>query len=212
MEAEFWHKLWESNNIGFHNKEVNKLFLKNFIQLDINKKSRVFIPLCGKTVDIKWLLDNSYSVVGAELNENAIIELFNYLKLEPTIKTVGSLTLYSATNIDIYVGDIFELDKSILGNVDIIYDRGAIVALPFEMRERYTSFLVSITENTPQLVICYEYNQNLMDGPPFSVKESQLKDYYSEYYDFKRMEAIKPKAFSALEMSETVWYLSNKSI
>lgn len=212
MEAEFWHKLWESNNIGFHNKEVNKLFLKNFIQLDINKESRVFIPLCGKTVDIKWLLDHSYSVVGAELNENAIIELFNYLKLEPTIKTIGSLTLYSSTKIDIYVGDIFELDKSILGNVDIIYDRGAIVALPSAMRERYTSFLASITENTPQLVICYEYNQNLMDGPPFSVKESQLKDYYSEYYDFKLMAAIKPKAFSELEMSETVWYLSSNSI
>lgn len=212
MNIDFWHKLWEKNEIGWHNEEVNKLFLKNFPQLALKKNSRVFIPLCGKTVDIEWLLDNDYSVVGIELNENAIKELFNYLKLNPTIKTVGPLTLYSAKNIDIFVGDIFELEKSTLGKVDTIYDRGAIVALPTEMRKKYTSLLVDITENAPQLIISYEYDQKLMEGPPFSVKESQLKDYYNDYYNLKLMETIKPKVFEELDMSETVWTLSRKNI
>ena len=212
MEAEFWHKLWDTNEIGFHNEKVNELFLKNFPHLELKKNSRIFIPLCGKTVDIKWLLDNDYNVVGVELNETAIKELFNYLKLEAAIETIGSLTLYSAANINIYVGDIFKLDKSTLGKVDLIYDRGAIVALPSKMRKKYTSLLVDITKYAQQLIISYEYDQNLMKGPPFSVNESLLKDYYSNYYDFRLMEVIPPKAFVKFEISETVWNLSHKSI
>ncbi len=211
MDAEFWHKLWDSNEIGFHNKDVNELFLNNFSKLNFKKNSRVFIPLCGKTVDIKWLLDNSYSVVAIELNENAIKELFSSLQLETSIKKMGSLTLYSAKNIDIFVGDIFELNQSILGKVDIIYDRGAIVALPTTMRQEYTSLLVNITQNTPQLIISYEYDQNLMEGPPFSVKESQLKEYYSDFYNLELMESIKPKVFTTLDISETVWLLNPKN-
>jgi thiopurine S-methyltransferase len=211
MDVDFWHKLWETNDIGWHNEDVNKLFLKNFPQLELRNNSRIFIPLCGKTVDIKWLLDNGYSVVGIELNENAIKALFTSLNLKPTIKNVGSLTLYSSENIDIFVGDIFTLDKSILGKVDAVYDRGAIVALPTEMRKKYTSLLVKIADNAPLLIISFEYDQNLMQGPPFSVKESQLKDYYNDYYNFKLMETIKPKAFEKLDMSETVWLLSPKN-
>ena len=211
MEAEFWHKLWDTNNIGFHNEEVNKLFLNNFPKLDLKRNSKVFIPLCGKTVDIKWLLNNGFCVIGVELNENAIKELFSYLKLEASVKTIGSFTLYSSTNIDIYVGDIFELDKIILGKIDFIYDRGAIVALPDEMRKKYTSLLVSITANAPQLLISYEYDQNLMKGPPFSVKEIHLKDYYGAYYNIEPMEIIKSNGFTKFDISEAVWNLSPKN-
>lgn len=208
MQADFWHKLWDTNEIGWHNNEVNELLLRNLSRLELKKNSRIFIPLCGKTVDIKWFIDNDYSIVGVELNEKAIKELFKYLKLEPTIKRVDSFTLYTAKNIDIYVGDIFELNTMILGKVDIIYDRGGIVALPVQMRKRYTALLVSITESAPQLVISYEYDQNLMEGPPFSVKESQLKDYYSNHYNLDLMETIKPEVFKGLDISETVWNLN----
>lgn len=208
MDAEFWHKLWDTNNIGFHNKEVNQLFLENFPKLELKKNTRIFIPLCGKTVDIKYLLDNGYRVVGIELNENAVKELFSSLRIEASITTIGSLLLYSAKNIDIFVGDIFELNKLTLGKVDIIYDRGAIVALPSEIRKNYTLLLVSITNNAPQLIITYEYEQNLMEGPPFSVKESQLKAYYNDYYNLRLLEVVKPKAFNKLDISEAVWSLS----
>jgi thiopurine S-methyltransferase len=208
MDAEFWHKLWDTNNIGFHNKEVNQLFLENFPKLELKKNTRIFIPLCGKTVDIKYLLDNGYRVVGIELNENAVKELFSSLRIEASITTIGSLLLFSAENIDIFVGDIFELNKLTLGKVDIIYDRGAIVALPSEIRKNYTLLLVSITNNAPQLIITYEYEQNLMEGPPFSVKESQLKAYYNDYYNLRLLEVVKPKAFNKLDISEAVWSLS----
>ena len=208
MDVDFWHNLWDNNNIGFHNKDVNKLFLRNFYKLELKKNSKVFIPLCGKTVDIKWLLDNQYRVVGIELNENAIKQLFTYLKLIPTVRVIGSLLAYSAENIDIFVGDIFNLNKSILGKVDAIYDRGAIVALPEKMRKDYISLLIDITDDVPQLVITFEYNQNLMKGPPFSVGENQLKDYYKNNYSIKILESIKPYEFKQLDGYEIVWLLT----
>ena len=212
MKAEFWHRLWDRNEIGFHNEYVNKLFLENFPKLELKKHSRIFIPLCGKTVDIKWLLDNNYKVVGIELNEKAVNELFNYLKLKPTVKKVNNLILYSALNIDIFLGDIFQLDIKILDKIDMIYDRGAIVALPSEMRKNYTSHLINITEAALQLIITYEYNQNIMKGPPFSVEESQLKNYYNDYYNFKLLELIKPIGSEKLNISEKIWLLSPNNI
>lgn len=208
MDAEFWHNLWDKNNIGFHLEDVHKLFLNNFNHLGLKKNSRVFIPLCGKTVDIKWLLDNGYRVVGVELNESAIKELFIFLNINPKIKEVGSLVLYSAENIDIFVGDIFKLNKTTLGKVDATYDRGAIVALPSEMRENYTSLLIDITEKAPQLIITFEYKQNLMEGPPFSVGKKQLKDYYGNDYDVKSLEFIRPKEFEELDGYEIIWMLN----
>lgn len=212
MKADFWHNLWETNDIGFHMEDVNNFLLKFFPLLKLEKNSRVFIPLCGKSVDIKWLLDKGYKVVGVELNEDAIKELFSSLRMEASVKKIGSLTLYHAENIDIFVGDIFELDKTRLGNVDAIYDRGAIVALPSEMREKYTSLLINITDNAPQLTICFDYEQSLMQGPPFSVKETLLKDYYLDSYNLKLLDSQRFIPFQEINAVETVWLLTPKNI
>ena len=139
---------------------------------------------------------------------NLDTELFIYLNLNPTIRKVGSLIVYSSENIDIFVGDIFKLTKSILAKVDAVFDRGAIVALPSEMRKNYTSLLIGITDEAPQLVITFEYNQNLMKGPPFSVGENQLKDYYKSSYSIKTLESTRPIEFKELNGYEIVWLLS----
>ena len=38
----------------------------------------------------------------------------------------------------VFVGDFFDLTNSLLGAVDAIYDRAALVALPPDMRQAYT--------------------------------------------------------------------------
>ena len=103
--------------------------------------------MCCKTRDIAWLLTNGYCVAGAELSKIAIVQLFAELGVEPKISSVGKLEHYSATNIDIFVGDIFDLSSNLLGPVDAIYDRPALVALPLEMRKQYTKHLMQITNN-----------------------------------------------------------------
>ena len=182
MQADFWHQKWDKNEIGFHEAEANKLLRQSIHYLQLMMGARVFLPLCGKTRDIHWLLAQGYRVAGAELSAVAIDALFNDLKLSPTIEKRGELVHYSADRIDIFVGDIFALDQHLLGTVDAIYDRAALVALPENMRREYTQHIISISRLAKQLVITFEYDQQLRQGPPFSIGRALMEQYYQSTY------------------------------
>lgn len=209
MEASFWHQKWERGEIAFHESEANQFIVEHFEKLNLPKDSRVFLPLCGKTRDFAWLLAHGYRVVGAELSELAINELFKELGLVPEISKVGELARYSANNIDILVGDIFAMSAETLGSISAIYDRAALVALPAGIREQYTSHLISISDAAPQLLITYEYNQQLIGGPPFSISEDEVRQHYGATYQLKSVESknvaggLKGKVAS----TETAWLL-----
>jgi thiopurine S-methyltransferase len=208
MEANFWHQKWERGEIGFHKSEANPLLIQHFEKLDLAQGSRVFLPLCGKTHDFAWLLACGYRVAGAELSELAIKELFNDLGVEPSISRMGELDLYRAKNIDIWVGDIFDVSAEILGLVDAIYDPAALVAMPGSRREQYTPHLMKITDAAPQLLICYEYNQQLMEGPPFSVHAEEAKHHYAEAYQLQPVESRDVVGgLKGVGAIETVWLL-----
>ncbi|MBZ0112639.1 MAG: thiopurine S-methyltransferase [Thermoanaerobaculia bacterium] len=190
MDTDFWHQKWKAREIGFHQTEANPLLIKWFKELALEQGNRVFLPLCGKTLDIAWLLSNGYRVAGAELSETAIEELFLDLGLEFEITIVGNLKHYVGQDIDIFVGDIFDLSASILGTVDAIYDRAALVALPEVMRRQYSSHLMQITNRAPQLVICLEYDQDLMAGPPFSISATEFSRHYRGVYQLSLLESV----------------------
>jgi thiopurine S-methyltransferase len=190
MEPDFWLQKWQLKDIAFHQKAANPLLVSCFGQLELAADSRVFLPLCGKTPDIGWLLANGYRVAGAELSDIAVSELFVELGLTPKISNNGKLKRYTAANIDIFVGDIFDLTKATLGTIDAVYDRAALVALPEPMRSAYAMHLIELTERAPQLVICFEYEQALVAGPPFSVDEEILKTLYAEDYQLRCIASI----------------------
>ncbi len=209
MEPQFWHDRWAKNEIGFHKSEANPFLLKYFHELALSKGSRVFVPLCGKTLDIPWLLSEGYRVAGAELSTVAIEQLFAELGVTPTITRAGGLDKYSADNLDLFVGDIFHLSKQRLGPVDAIYDRAALVALPPDMRARYTAHLRELTDHAPQLLICYEYDQRVMDGPPFSISSEEVLHHYQHRYTVRLIASIDvPGGFKGkCAATEHVWLL-----
>ncbi len=178
MDADFWHERWETNNIAFHEGAANALLVKFFRELSLPKGSRVFVPLCGKTRDIGWLLSGGYRVAGSELSETAVRQLFVDLETEPEVSQSGPLKHYRAEDIDIFCGDIFDISADRLGSVSAVYDRAALVALPEGMRTRYTAHLKKITGHVPQLLITLEYDQALMEGPPFSIDSEEVHRHY----------------------------------
>ncbi len=211
MDANFWLQKWEKNEIAFHNRESHPMLVKYFNMLSPLENSRVFLPLCGKTLDIAWLLSQGYRIAGAELSKIAIEQLFLELGVKPNVLEVGEFAHYNAQNIDLFVGDIFHLSREILGPVDAIYDRAALVALPGDVRDRYTSHLMEITSQAPQLLICYEYDQSLMGGPPFSICAEMVNQYYGDRYRLTLLESTDvPKAFKGkCSARENVWLLGN---
>ena len=209
MDASFWHQRWENNEIGFHESEANSLLVEYFDALSLLEGSRVFLPLCGKTLDIAWLLSKGCRVVGAELSKVAIEQLFEGLGLEPNIVKIDNVFHYSTKNIDIYVGDIFELSQANIGPVDAVYDRAALVALPEDVRRKYTSHIVDITKAAQQILLTFEYDQHLMDGPPFSISDKEVAQHYSKYYELKRLtrRAVAGGLKGTLSAVESVWFL-----
>jgi len=63
------------------------------------------------------------------------------------------------------------------------------VALPSAMREHYAQQLRKITHNVKQLLVCFEYDQNEMAGPPFAVSEDEVRAHYAAHYELRVLQA-----------------------
>ena len=182
MNPKFWHQKWQNSELGFHLLQVHPLLQRHLDELALKAGQTVFVPLCGKTLDIGYLLEQGYQVIGAELSDKAVTELFSSLNRPPLITPWQGGNRYQHRDLTIFQGDIFLLQPDDIGVPDTIYDRAALIALPEAMRERYARHLLTLTDKAPQLLITLEYDQQEMDGPPFSVGELQVKALYGADY------------------------------
>ena len=196
MQKEFWHDRWENRQIGFHQDESNPYLDKYWPSADQTKIQRVFVPLCGKSLDLIWLSDNGFEVIGVELSQIAVEEFFRDNDLQYKVRMVDKLKFYETENISIICGDFFDLTKDVLGMVSYVFDRASQIAMPEHMRDAYCSHLSAITENARLFVITMEYDQDAMQGPPFSVSEDEINKHYFSGYEINRLET-----FDLLEVS-----------
>ncbi|MBY6210735.1 thiopurine S-methyltransferase [Microbulbifer agarilyticus] len=187
MEHKFWLDKWHKNEIGFHNPDAHPLLVEYLDALELSAGARVFLPLCGKTLDIACLLQHGYRVVGAELSELAIQQLFAQLGAEPQVTKVGNAKLYSAGQLEVFVGDFFELTRDALGFIDAVYDRAALVALPETMRTAYAAHLIALTEGADQLLLAIDYDQSQLPGPPFCVDAAEVHRLYDSAYKTEQL-------------------------
>ena len=58
-----WHSRWESNKIGWHADQVNQNLIDYFSKLNLVDGDKIFVPLCGKSVDMFYLLKRGLKVV-----------------------------------------------------------------------------------------------------------------------------------------------------
>ncbi|MDH0719415.1 thiopurine S-methyltransferase [Acinetobacter junii] len=207
MKHEFWHDKWQKNEIGFHLNQPHSLLVKYIDSLNLEKNNRIFLPLCGKSLDIHWLLAQGYHLIGIDLSPIAIEELMAELAIPFTERKLEKLTHYHHPQIDLFVGDFFELTSSNIGKIDAIYDRAALVALPEEMRTDYAQHLMQISNQATQLLISFEYDQSVMAGPPFSIPPQQLKDYYSKQYQLQLLDSQTELLKGKVDAEEKIWLL-----
>jgi len=210
MDTEYWHNKWQADDIGFHQADGNPLLQTYFKELSLPVGSRVFVPLCGKTRDIDWLLSQGYRIAAAELSELAVQQLFADLRLEPATTATRGLKHYSAPDLDIFVGDIFQLTREMLDGVDAVVDRAALVALPEEMRVRYVRHVTDITGQARQLLVTFEYDQSQMPGPPFSISNEEISRHYENSYRISPLASVDVagKLKGKCVADENVWLLT----
>jgi thiopurine S-methyltransferase len=188
MQAEFWQQRWDSGQIGFNQAQANS-FLKEFWPtLNLQAGARVLVPLCGKSLDMTWLAAQGYAVVGVELSQKAVESYFAEHSLEPQVSQRGTFMVYSVADVEIWCGDFFALGAEDIGYCDALYDRAALIALPEAMRERYAAHLGSLMPaSSVGLLITLDYDQEKMDGPPFSVPAQWVSEHLSADWDVREL-------------------------
>ena len=177
-----WESRWQEGRIGFHLPEVNPYLIRHYREFLKNSPENVFVPLCGKTLDLPWLANIAKKVVGVELVSKAVEEFFTENKIFRSIQSAGKLQLFKSDTIDIFKGDFFDLTQEHTGFFEAIYDRGSIVALDSPERQKYAEHLLSfLVPGGRLLLITLEYEQDQMSGPPFSVPDKEIEMLFSQY-------------------------------
>lgn len=212
MEENFWLDRWKKNQIGFHKAEANPLLVRNFSALRLAAGSRVFVPLCGKSLDVHWLLAQGHRVAAAELSRIAVEQLFAELGVPPQVTALGALNRFEAERIVVFQGSIFDLTRDQLGPVDAVYDRAALVALPEPKRAQYVPHVLELSGRARQLLVCFEYDQACMDGPPFSVLEPEVRQRYEAAYSVRLLERLEGERLRGICPSmDAVWALEPRA-
>jgi len=182
MDKQFWLHKWLANETGFHLPKVHPLLQKYAPQV-FSGIEQIFVPLCGKSLDLRYLADKGFKVVGNELVESAVAQFWQEQGIRAEEVSSGDLTLTKASEpeLDLYIwqGDFFALTTGHLGACRGIYDRAALVALPSATRSRYVAHLRSLMPSAEMLLISLDYEQQQMDGPPFSVPPEAVEALFN---------------------------------
>ena len=182
MDEKFWKECWEQDEIGFHLNEVNPVLSQYWNQLPLKSGSGVFVPLCGKSLDLIWLLKQDFHVVGVELSKIAVDAFFLEQAIKPIIQKRDKFQCYQSNQLALFCGSLFDLSEPHLENIQAVYDRASLVALPLEMRQRYMDKLLkALPRSASWLLVTFEYDENIMQGPPFSVSQSEVRGYFEGY-------------------------------
>jgi thiopurine S-methyltransferase len=177
MDPACWRARWQDRQIGFHEGVPNAFLAKHADRLEGCR--RILVPLCGKTEDLAFLASRGHEVVGIELVESAVREFFAEHHITPEVSQRAGFATYTAGSITVLAGDLFSASPALVGEIDGIYDRAAMIALPHDARARYVEHLRAIAPGaTRMLLVTVEYPQELMAGPPFSVDEAEVSARY----------------------------------
>ena len=218
MEPEFWHQRWRTGQIGFHQSSPHPFLERWWPTLGLPKGSRIYVPLCGKSLDMVWLAVRGHAVVGSELSPIAVAEFFGEQRIAVDVRPHGPFRRHAAGAFEILEGDALALTPALLGPVHAAYDRAALVALPAALRSSYaTHFAGLMPSGSKSLLIGFEYDETLKPGPPFSVDPTEVARLYGATFEIRELERIdiissSPKFANAgvTALYETVYELTRR--
>jgi thiopurine S-methyltransferase len=174
--AEDWISLWEQGRTGWHEPAGNAALKKYWPVVPPGR--RVLVPLCGKSMDLIWLERRGLYITGIELSQQAVESFFEENGIDYSVSNEYDHRIYCGKDraICIFCGDYFSFSGA---PFDALYDRGALVALPAHRRPEYVRHTEALLKpDAARLVVTLEYEQNRVDGPPFSVPAEELLQYW----------------------------------
>ncbi len=188
MEKQFWIERWQAGQTGFNQATPSADLVAYWSALAVPAGSRILVPLAGKSVDMLWLVQQGYRVLGVEIAEQAVRAFFDDNGLEPQTRESAIGTHFESGGIELVCADILDLNAELAETCAAVYDRAALIALPPPMRRRYAAHLSSILPHDSRaLLLTMEYDQERMQGPPFSVPRDEVTQLYGEHWQVEEL-------------------------
>lgn len=186
-----WIQRWKEGKIGWHRQQPNSKLIEFIDCLELQQGDCVFVPLCGKSVDMLYLLDQGYQVLGVELSELAAEQFFAENNLTFTTIKTKFFTRYVGKNIHILCGDYFNLSANDLAEVRGVYDRASLIALPSDLRVKYAQHLYAIiAPGCRVLLLTLNYPQSQISGPPFAVNQAEVDSLYEKGFECQQLQCF----------------------
>ncbi len=186
-----WLKFWENNETNWHGDKITQELVEYFELFELEPRDKVFVPLCGKSLDMLYIMNQGFSVVGVEISEIGVRQFFSENNLAYKITKVDDFDLYSTENLEIYCGDFFALTSKHLNNVKSVFDRKSLIALEPEVRQKYVKHLNDIISLGARiLLVTLQYPQYQMSGPPFSVDKSEVESLFSMAFESQELRSF----------------------
>jgi len=219
MDLDFWHERWQANLTGFHQDEINTHLLRYWPRLQLAADSRILVPLCGKSLDMLWLLEQGHPVVGVEVSQIAVESFFEENRLSPEVHEEHYGHRYVVERLELLCADFFSLAQADIGRVDAFYDRAALIALTAAQRPRYAAQLTQLLgRGSGGLLVTLEYHQSEMDGPPFSVPGEDVYRLFDSAFTLEQLfefdvleDNRKFREKGLTQLTEHAWHLTRKA-
>jgi len=206
-----WSKRWKESKTGWHKLQPHHFLEKygheiipNFAtppstidaactdsdHATAGKQVRVFVPLCGKTVDMAFMAEHRgvREVVGIDGIRKALDEFStenpNLQIEEQSTHHHRAVEKLSGNGIALLRGDLFDLDDDMTGGkFDCIFDRASLVAIQPELRERYVETMGKLMKPGGTILLVTLDRRDGTDdakkaGPPYSVDEREVRRLY----------------------------------
>jgi thiopurine S-methyltransferase len=188
VQPDFWLDRWRTAQIGFHQAAVDRHLKAYWPRLMLPAGSPVFVPLCGKSLDLLWLRDRGHSVKGVELSPVALESFLMEHGIPAMRRVLVDFDVYEADGFTLFRGNYFKLTPALLGGVSAVYDRAALISWTPAARESYVKHLTSLTSpGTQTLLIAVEYPPEQMKGPPFPLPRDTIESLYAGHYSIEEL-------------------------
>lgn len=202
---EAWLSRWRQGRIGFHREWPHPALIEYWPSLAIVPGTKVLVPLCGKSLDMRWLSSRGYPVLGVELSLEAIDQFARQADAETLRYRQDGFEVYRQGNIELWGGDFFHFHIQQAADVEAFYDRAALIALPEAARHRYAFHLAQLLPpGAKGLLISLIRPSDDEGGPPYSVSAGEVDWLFSANFELTHLADGEPEENG---WQESVWAL-----
>ena len=181
-----WKERWDRGQASWHRDTVDARLKSHLDRLTGGKKHiSILVTWCGKSLDIPWLCEQGFDVVGVEISETAAQQLFEENGIPYDTAQEGVFKVHKARDrpLKIFTGDYYKLTPEVCGTFEAVWDHNAFGAVEPSNRELYIQVLVSLLKpNACILVSNWEFDQTKRSKAPFSVPTQLIKGLFEEKF------------------------------